>query len=132
MSVDHKINSKSSKSVLIVDDNKMLLGVLSKGFERSGMEVFTADNGLNGWNLFNSDHIDVVLTDICMPVLDGIELSRRIRNASPNTTIALMTGAEVDRARELLADGIVDHIFLKPFPLDSVCKLLAAEAQIIG
>jgi CheY-like chemotaxis protein len=67
-----------------------------------------------------------------MPGLDGIELSRRIRNASPNTTIAVMTGAEADRARELLADGIVDYIFLKPFPLSSVCKLLAAEAQMAG
>ena len=126
MPVDPKIRNNPVKSILIVEDNDMLLELLVKGFEMFGMEIFKADNGLDGWNLFKSDHIDVVLTDISMPGLDGIELSRRIRNASPNTTIALMTGANADAARELLDDGTADHLYLKPFPLSSVCKSLAA------
>lgn len=125
MSVDPQASGNPVKSILIVEDNDMLLELLVKGFEMFGMDVFKADNGLDGWNLFNRDQIDVVLTDICMPGLDGIELSRRIRNASPNTTIALMTGANADTARELLVDGIADHLFIKPFPLSSVCKSLA-------
>jgi DNA-binding response OmpR family regulator len=129
MSVDLQINSKPVKSILIVEDNQMLLELLTKGFKMFGMDVFTADNGLDGWSLFNSDTVDVVLTDICMPGLDGIELSRRIRNASPHTTIAVMTGADDDTARALVADGIADHLFFKPFPLGSVCKSLVAEAQ---
>lgn len=130
MPVNLQINSKSVRSILIIDDNEMLLELLSKGFQMVGMDVFTANNGLDGWNLFNSDYVDVVLTDICMPGLDGIELSRRIRNASPNTTIAVMTGADDGTVRELLADGIADHLFLKPFPLSSVCKFLVTEARI--
>lgn len=126
MPVDPQIRNNPVKSILIVEDNDMLLELLVKGFEMFGMEIFKADNGLDGWNLFKRDHIDVVLTDICMPGLDGIELSRRIRNASPNTTIALMTGANADAARELLNDGTADHLYLKPFPLSSVCKSLAA------
>ena len=92
MSVDPQINSNPSKSILIVEDNDMLLELLAKRFEMLGKDVFTADNGLDGWTFFNNDDIDVVLTDICMPGMDGIELSRQIRNASPNITIALMTG----------------------------------------
>jgi DNA-binding response OmpR family regulator len=126
MSVDPQISNTPAKSILIVEDNDMLLELLVKGCEMFGMAVFKADNGLDGWNLFKSDHIDIVLTDICMPGLDGIELSRRIRNASPHTTIALMTGAETDTTRALLDDGTADHLFLKPFPLSSVCKSLAA------
>ena len=124
-------NNPPSKTILIVEDNDMLLELLVKGFEMFGMDVFKADNGLEGWNLFNSDHIDVVLTDICMPGIDGIELSRRIRNTSPNTTIALMTGADADTAKELLDDGTANHLFLKPFPLSFVCKSLAAETQMV-
>jgi DNA-binding response OmpR family regulator len=104
----------------------MLLELLAKAFTKLGMDVIKAKNGLDGWNFFNSNEVDVVLTDICMPRLDGVELSKRIRNASPNTTIALMTGADADSARELLDDGTADHLFLKPFPLSSICKFLAA------
>ena len=119
-------NNPATKSILIVEDNEMLLKLLTKAFEIFGMEVIPAENGFDGWKLFKSNHVDTVLTDIRMPGLDGIELSRRIRNASPDTTIALMTGAEADTARELLNDGTADHLFLKPFPLSSVCKSLAA------
>lgn len=130
MPVNLQINSRPARSILIIDDNEMLLELLSKGFKMVGMDVFTADNGLDGWNLFKSDSVDVVLTDICMPGLDGIELSRRIRNASPNTTIAVMTGADDDTVRGLLADGIADHLFLKPFSLSSVCKFLFTEERV--
>lgn len=130
MSFDTQVNTNPSKSILIVDDNDMFLNLLEKGFAMVGMNVIKAGNGLDGWKLFNSNEIDVVLTDIRMPRLDGGELSRRIRNASPNTTIALMTGVEVDTARELLNDGTADHLFLKPFPLGFVCKALAYEAQM--
>lgn len=44
--------------------------------------------------------------------------------------IALMTDGDADTAKDLLADGIGDHLFIKLFPLSSVCKSLAAEAQM--
>ena len=131
MSINPPINRNQVKSILIVEDNDMLLELLVKGFKMLGMDVFKANNGLDGWNQFKSCHVDVVLTDVQMPGMDGIELSIRIRNTSPNTTIALMTGTDADIAKKLLDDGIANHLFLKPFPLSSICKKLAAEAQMV-
>lgn len=119
----------NAQSVLIVDDNDIILDLLAKGFEMFGLNVFKAENGLDGWNLFNRQQIDIVLTDIRMPELDGLELSRLIRNVSPNTTIALITGGDADIATKLMKDGTADYFFMKPFDLNHVYKSLITEAQ---
>jgi len=119
-----------SQSILIVDDDKMILDLLSEVFRKLGLNVFKAENGLDGWNLFDKACIDVVITDICMPGLDGIELSKRIRNQSPNTKIALMTGGDTDIATELLDDGTANYLFRKPFDIRYVCKSLIPKAQM--
>lgn len=129
MLVNPSTHPNLTKSILIVDDSDIMLDVLSKAFERSGLKVFMACNGLDGWDLFVSEHIDIVLADIRMPGIDGIELSRRIRDASHDTVIALMTGGPTGPAKDLLRDGIVDHLFIKPFPLTLVCKSLIAKGQ---
>lgn len=123
-------NGEHIQSILIVDDNEMLLDLLSKGFEMYGLNVFKAENGLEGWKIFEKEHIDIVLTDIQMPHLDGIELSLRIRNQSPYIKMALMTGSDSDIGMELLNDGTATSLFKKPFSISYVCNSLIAEAQM--
>ena len=119
----------SAKSILIVEDDEIILDLLAKGFEMFGLNVFKAGNGLEGWNLFNREQIDIVLTDIRMPEIDGSELSRRIRNMSPNITIAIITGGDADVAVKLVKEGTADYFFMKPFDLKHVCKSLIAAVQ---
>ncbi|MGD9307899.1 MAG: response regulator [Desulfosarcina sp.] len=121
--------NENVQSILIVDDDEMILEILSKGFEMYGLDVVIADNGLDGWELFKKNPVKIVLTDISMPGLDGIELSRRIRNASPNTTIALMTGGDAYIAAELLNDRTAKYLFTKPFAISDVCKSLIPDKQ---
>ena len=120
----------SVKSILVVDDDSMLVELISLCFEKHGFRVFKANNGLDAWNLFENEGIDFVLTDLKMPGLNGKELSHRIRNQSPFIKIAIMTGGENDVATELLKDGTVNYFFPKPFKIISICKLLIAEAQV--
>ena len=117
----------SSKSILIVDDDRIIVELLSVIFKKYGFIVFNAEDGLEAWNIFNNEKIDVVLTDIRMPGLDGRELSCRIRNQSPSTIIALMTGEESDVGTKLLNDGTPDYFFLKPFDIKNVCEIFVAE-----
>lgn len=118
---------RGKKTILIVEDNGLLLGMLSKCFEMSGWRVLRANNGLDGWNLAKCEPIDLVLTDIQMPGLDGIELSHKIRDNSPEIIIALMTGGDEQAANDLMEKGTVDYFFKKPFPLNHVCDSLTAK-----
>ena len=120
----------SVKSILVVDDDSMLVELISLCFEKHGLWVFKAYNGLDAWNLFKIEKIDFVLTDLHMPGLNGRELSHRIRNQSPYAKIAIMTGGENGIAAELLKEGSVDYFFPKPFSIKGICKLLIAEAQV--
>lgn len=118
-----------SKSVLIADDDAMIVDLLAFGFEKHGFKVFKAENGLDAWNLFNNEPVDIVLTDIQMPGINGKELSIRIRNQSPHTKIAVMTGGEIDVAAELVQAGTADYFFPKPFDLKTICRIFEAETQ---
>jgi len=125
----HPTFNDPPKSVLIVDDDGMIVELLSIGFQAFGFNVFTATNGLDAWELFNSERIDLILTDYQMPGMNGKELSQRIRHKSPSAKIAVMTGGVTEPAQKLLNDGIVDHFFPKPFNLKTVCSILTAEVQ---
>jgi DNA-binding response OmpR family regulator len=121
-------DSAAFQSILISDDDTVILDILAKGFKLYGFKVFTAENGYDGWNLFLHEHIDTVLTDIRMPgEFDGAELARRIREQSPETTIAVLTGGDSEIGSSLLKNGIVDYFFTKPFSLGYVCKTLSAK-----
>jgi DNA-binding response OmpR family regulator len=130
MQLAQPIQDDNNQSILIVDDDEMILEILSKGFEMHGLKVYKAENGLDGWKLFKNKPVEIVLTDIQMPGLDGKELSRRIRNSSPHTKIAVMTGDDANIAKELLNDGTATYLFKKPFAISYVCKSLIAETQM--
>ena len=116
-----------SKSILVVDDDPIIVELLAVIFKKYGFIVFSAEDGLEAWNIFKNENIDMVLTDIRMPGLDGRELSYRIREQSPITKIAVMTGEESDVGTELLNDGTADYFFLKPFDIKNVCEVFMAE-----
>jgi DNA-binding response OmpR family regulator len=122
-------NDEPMKSILIVDDDEMIVELLALGFQGIGFKVLKAENGLDAWNLFNREDIDFVLTDLQMPGMNGTELSHRIRNQSTSTTIAVMSGGETNAASELLRDRVADYFFPKPFSIKTICEVFAAEAQ---
>lgn len=123
-------NGEHTQSILIVDDDEMILEILSEVFKNYSLNVFKAENGLDAWNIFKKKYTDLVLTDICMPGIDGIELSKRIKNQSPDTEIAVMSGGDADIATALLNDGTANYFFKKPFALSYVCKSLIPKAQM--
>jgi two-component system nitrogen regulation response regulator NtrX len=117
-------------SILIVDDDENILELLAEGFKLHGMKVFKAQSGDEAWTLFNRESVDAVLTDVWMPGMDGLELSSRIHQHSPQTNIALMTGGDTTVAKKLVEEGIVNHFFEKPFALSFVCKSIVTEVQM--
>lgn len=79
-------------SVLVIDDEDALRALIRLVLERAGHQVFDAPNGLIGREFLGSNEIDVVITDILMPEMDGIETIRDIRRSNKNTKIIAISG----------------------------------------
>ena len=100
-------------TVLIADDETELLEILREWFEREGSRVLTAANGELALQVLASNRVDIVLSDVRMPVMNGIELAMRISKAQDHPKIVFLTGfADVD-ARDCLGLG-VETILPKP------------------
>jgi two-component system sensor histidine kinase and response regulator WspE len=78
------------KRVLVVDDSLTVREVERRLLENRGYEVVVAVDGMDGWNALQSSRFDLVVTDVDMPRLDGIELVKRIKGAAPTTSIPVM------------------------------------------
>jgi two-component system KDP operon response regulator KdpE len=100
--------------VLVVDDEKSLRDFVRKNLEVRGYKVLTASNGLEAMALFNTERVDLVILDIMMPHLDGLETTRRIRQSSIVPIIVLTAlGEETDKVRAF--DYGADDYLTKPF-----------------
>jgi len=83
---------KKQVSILIVDDEEDIRDVLEIALEDIGYTVFLAENGAIAFEIFKSKRPDIVITDIKMPVMDGIELLRQIKRENPATEVLMITG----------------------------------------
>ena len=103
--------------ILIVDDEQSMREWLRLLFQRDGFEVLTAEDGAAAQEIVAREYLDVILTDIRMPRLDGVQLLRVVRNIAPDAVVLMMTAhwsqdsAEWKDARELGAEAL----FEKPF-----------------
>jgi two-component system capsular synthesis sensor histidine kinase RcsC len=108
-------NEMQEKRILIVDDDEMLLNLLSSMITMMGFEVDTAGNGDEAIYQFMQKSFDIVLTDLNMPGMDGWCLARQIKCLSPDTPVVLATADARKRILGKIADSSVDLVLFKPF-----------------
>ncbi len=117
----------SSEKVLIVDDEAGMQRLLARILDRQGYETLTVGSAKEAMQLINSDSFDLVLTDIQMPGMNGLELLREIKAFDPSLPIIVVTAyGTVESAVEALRAGAYDYI-TKPFETDEI-KLTVAKA----
>jgi two-component system KDP operon response regulator KdpE len=103
-----------SVTVLVVDDEKPLRDFVRRNLEAREYRVLSASNGLEALAIFKNEQVDLVILDIMMPYLDGLETARRIRENSIVPIIILTAmGEEADKVRAF--DLGVDDYLTKPF-----------------
>lgn len=101
--------------ILLVDDEVDILNVLKFVLEKEGFQVDTAQSGEEALRLFEKSHYDIVLSDLKMPGIDGIQLLERVKELSPSTDVVIMTAyASIDSAVTAIKKGASDYI-VKPF-----------------
>ena len=116
--------------ILLVDDEEPIRGFLKRGLEIDGHTVVTAEDGSDGLERLSEGEFDLLLTDIRMPLMDGIALALAAKRDFPDLTILLMTGFADQRERAKGLDAIVADVLTKPFSLadlrSTVTRTLAA------
>ncbi len=103
------------ETILVVDDEKNYLFVLSAVLEDEGYEVLTAQGGHEALEIQKSSDLDLILSDMKMPAMDGIELLENIKALDPDLPMIMMTAhGTIDKAVEAMQKGAYSYI-LKPF-----------------
>ncbi|HTK38214.1 MAG TPA: sigma-54 dependent transcriptional regulator [Pyrinomonadaceae bacterium] len=113
-------------NILIVDDEQSYRQLLSLVFEPDGHVIRTASNGLEALDVLQAEPVDVIISDVKMPDMDGIEMLRAVRETLPDLGVIFMTAfASVETAREAFKLGADDFI-QKPFDVEEL-KLLVKK-----
>lgn len=121
-------------SILIVDDEENVSRLLNKIFVKEGYITHVANNGKEALRIIDSNEIDIVISDIKMPGITGIELLKNIRDIDPSIQVIMITAfATLDTAIDALRMGAKDYI-TKPFNIDdvllSVKKLTCSRVEM--
>ncbi len=114
--------------ILVVDDEPQLTRVLRTGLKSRGYDVRAAADGLAGFEAFNDWHPDLVITDLAMPNVDGLELCRRLRAVSQVPIIVLSAKGEEKTKVEALDLGADDFV-TKPFGIDELLARVRASLR---
>lgn len=119
-------------SILIVDDEESVRDSLYNWFIEDGYHVECAENARKALSVLESEDFDIVLADIKMPGMDGLEMLKRIKSLRNDSIVIIMTAfATVDTAVQALKDGAFDYV-TKPFDPDDLSHLIRNAAKQIA
>lgn len=119
-------------SILIIEDDEFVMNMLKQTFERAGYEVGTAANGRIGLQLYQCKPFDVVITDLIMPDMEGIETISELRKNDPNAKVIAISGGgrnSPDDYLHLAKKLGADRTFPKPVDRN---ELLAAVRDLMA
>lgn len=110
--------------ILIVDDEARILLLLQSLLKANGYDVVTAKDGNSALDAVKSDTFDLVITDLRMSPMDGLELFKEIKKLQPDLPVILLTAyASVETAIEALKNGAFDYLS-KPFKVDEMLDIV--------
>ncbi|MDP4161887.1 MAG: response regulator [Bacillota bacterium] len=109
-----------NEKVLIVDDQFGIRILLNEVFQKEGYKTFQAANGLQALDIVKKNSPDLVLLDMKIPGMDGIEILKRMKVLDPDIRVIIMTAyGELDMIQEAKNLGAITH-FAKPFDIDDI------------
>ncbi|TVQ57644.1 MAG: response regulator [Spirulina sp. DLM2.Bin59] len=112
--------------LLLVEDDEILLQTLNEALLNQGYVVNVARDGEEGWDYANSFTYDLMLLDVSLPKLDGINLCRRLRQAQINTPILLLTANDASEAKVTGLDAGADDYVVKPCTIPELLARIRA------
>lgn len=115
MTRDQQNSPSHPKTVLVIDDDESLRRVVEYNLHEEGYRVLIAADGAGGWRTFQAETVDLVLTDVRMPEMDGIEVLTRIKAMQADVPVIMLTAhGTINSAVEAMKLGAFDYL-TKPF-----------------
>lgn len=113
-------------NILLVDDKKTVLSSISAFLEDEGHDVTTALNGLQAFEQTHVDDFDLFIIDHLMPVMDGIQLAKRLKkqDQTADLPILFMSTQDIKSIEHLAENQFVDHLLSKPINFEKLAELL--------
>jgi len=111
--------------ILLVDDEETIVSGLKKFLESRGHQVTSSLRGNEGLKLFKKDKFDLVLSDITMPDMDGIELIKKIKEQDQKTRVIVITGHIMREMEEKAKEAGADEVLIKPFKNEMLCLAIS-------
>lgn len=117
------------KSVLVVDDELLIRDLLYDFFQEKGLKVSVADSGLAALDKLSKQQFDVLVVDLKMPSMDGLEFVREVRKKKIQTPVVIITGfPSLETALDALRQRVYDYI-IKPFNVNQLFATVRKAAE---
>lgn len=117
------------EKILVVDDQFGIRILLNEVLQKEGYDTYQAANGLQALEVLNDHMPDLVLLDMKIPGMDGIEILKRMKVLQPDIKVIIMTAyGELDMIQEAMDLGAITH-FAKPFDIDDIRKAVAKHLK---
>ncbi len=118
--------------LLVIDDEPIVGKRLKPALEKSGYIVEVCETGSEALKRINEHHFDIVVTDVRMDEVDGMEILDKVTQKSPQTKVIIITGyATIEIAREAIAKGAFDFI-AKPFKPNELREIIQKAAEVLN
>lgn len=112
------------KTVLIVDDEPLIRLTLNDYLTQQKFNIIEAADGSEAFDLFRKHKIDLIISDVRMPKMNGIELLRKVKTVSKHTPVVLITAYRPTKQQEEVMVTKADGYLMKPFALRSLMQMI--------
>jgi two-component system KDP operon response regulator KdpE len=119
------------KRILVVDDERQITTILRTSLQNSGYLVDTAKNGLEAFQKFEADPPDLIITDLSMPEMNGLELTQAVRRLAA-TPIIVLSVRDTDTMKVTALDEGADDYLTKPFSMNELLARVRAQLRRNG
>jgi hypothetical protein len=118
------------KTILVVDDKNLNYFLLKTQLRKTKANVIWLENGFNALEFVrNGNHVDLILMDVRMPVMDGIEASRLIKEIKPELPVVIQTASVMGGAFEEIATSNCDDTIFKPIDAIKLIEIIANQFE---
>ncbi len=124
--------AEKNKKVLIAEDTKSYLMVLSAEFNKAGFDVQTVENGEDGLAIAQKGDLDMIVTDIAMPKMDGITMAKKIRESGNQTPIIFLTNlSDMEHISAAIeATGNTDYVIKSDITSEGIVNRVKERLKI--